>query len=375
MDITTCCDLSLRQLDGLSNGLNEEVHSIGRVLSELGNVQAPANHPANFVLPVLYGGLSASIAASDTVNKFLNEIHKTASKTTEPKTVFEKMIRFLFGHSGDNIDKFDLGDGDPRFINRMKIVSDDGSWEWAGQNAEGLAHRLFWGHDIFSMSGDNPFALLCDQYGLLKGIVQVFRHLLGDTFSKAGLPIPFHSYFDYIKDGGRMGNRLLDFAKSTAADASGDLTGYDAFNQMFTVRAADIGTTALTSAACGVHNMIMNRNDEAAATQVRAIAYSSQFFGKAAIGAIQTGGVPFISWPTALMAVKEIFNLYRVSYKEIATLERITSSLAPETDRLEAMVFASGASLVSHPDAFGYIRELRQIESRMDTMVDFFEEP
>ncbi len=374
MQIATCCDISLRQIDTLSNGLNEEIDAIGQVLSGIAKAQPPASHPANFVLPVLYGGLSAGFASSDFVNDFLNEIHKMASKTTEPKSVFETMIRSLFGHSGDHIDQFDPGDGDSRFINRMKTVLEDGSSIWAGQNAECLAHRLFWGHDIFSMSGDNPFHLLCKQYGLLKGITQVFRHLLGDTFSKAGLPIPFHSYFDYVKDSGRMGNRLLDFAKSTAAEASGDLTGYEAFNQMFTIRAADIGTTALNSVACGVHNMIINRNDEAAATQVRAIAYSSQFFSKAAIGAIRSGGVPFISWPTALMAAKEIFNMYQVSYREISALERITAELVPKTDRLETMVFASGTSLVSYSNACGYIKELKHSEACMDAMVDFFEE-
>jgi hypothetical protein len=375
MHIATCCDLSLRQLDSLSGGLDEQLRSVGEVLSGLGDISPPANHPANFVLPVLYGGLSAGISASDAVNKLLEEIHGMASKKNDPKTVIEKIVRFLFGHSGDNIDKFDPGDGDSRFINRMKTVLDDGSSAWAGQNAECMAHRLFWGHDIFSVSGDNPFFLLCSQYGLVKGITQVFRHLLGDTFSRAGLPLPFHSYFDYVNDKGKMANKLLDFAKSTAADASGDLSGYDAFNQMFTIRAADVGTTALTSAVCALHNMIMNRGDEAAATQVRAIAYSTQFFGKAAIGAIKTGGVPFISWPTAMMATKEIFNLYRVNYREIAALEKITASLGPKTDELEAVVFASGTSLVSHPNAFGYIRELKQFETRMGSMVDFFEEP
>lgn len=375
MDIATCCDLSLRQLDSLSDGLNEQLQSAGEVLSGLGDIRPPANHPANFVLPVLYGGLSASIASSDAVNKFLEEIHDMASKKTKPKTVIEKIVRFLFGHSGDNIDQFDPGDGDIRFINRMKSVRDDGSLAWGGQNAECMAHRIFWGHDIFSISGDNPFTLLCSQYGLVKGIAQVFRHLLGDTFSRAGLPLPFHSFFDYVNDKERMANKLLDFAKSTASDASGDLSGYDAFNQMFTIRAADVGTTALTSAVCGVHNMIMNRGDEAAATQVRAIAYSTQFFGKAAIGAVKTGGVPFISWPTAIMATKEIFNLYRVNYREIAALERVTAALGSKTEEMEAIVFASGASLVSYPDAFGYIRELRKIEARMNAMIDFFEEP
>jgi len=354
-DLALACELSIRQLDELRDGFAEQTSAVGKALSGLGHVSPPSNDPRNFILPVIYGGAGAAISASDAVKEFMNRIHEIASSGGEPKSTFERVVRFLLGHKDDAIDAVN-----GEYVDRA------GNAAWFG------VHRLMYGHDIFSLGPDNPFALLIKQEGsILRGIAQVFRHLVADTFSNQGLPIPFHSFFDYAKDNGKLGNTLLDLAKAATNGGDGSEI-VQAFGNLFTIKAADIGATGLTSALCAVHNHVMNKGDEAAASQVRAIAYSSQFFGKAAIGVVKTG-VPFISWPTAVMTVKEMYSLYRLNYRDIAALEQATERLCLENARLEAEVFESGRGLVSHPGARGYLKELKDFDARMHSLEEFFD--
>ena len=355
-DLAFACELSIRQLDDLYVSFGEQLEPIERTLSGLGKISPPSNDPRNFVLPVIYGATGAAISASGTVKEFLNKIHTVASTDKAPKDAFEGIIKLLMGHKDDAIDTIN---GD--FLDRSGKIN-----KWKG------VHRLLWGHDIFSTGPDNPFVLMIKQKGnVIGGIAQTFRHLLADTFSNQGLPIPFHSFFDYTDDAGKLGNRLLDIAKS--ATNGGDATEIvKAFGNLFTIKAADIGATGLTWALCSAHNRVMAKDDEAAATQVKAIAYATQFFGKAAIGVVNTG-VPFISWPTAVMTIKEIYSLYRLNYKDIAALERVTNQICIENAKLEARVFAMGRNLVSHAAASGYAGELASFDSRMHSLEDFFD--
>ncbi len=357
MNWDAACRTSIGHLEALSGSCGAQFRQIDGALGSLDRISPPSNHPLNYVLPLLYGATGALISSSDAVNKFLADIHDAKAKEGG-------IIEFLLGHERDNIDTIVPEGGTRRvFVNRL------------GERIGPRVHRLFWGHDIFSIGPDNPFALLIDQYGFLKGIVQVFRHLIADTFSTQGLPIPFHSYFDYINADGQVTNRLLDFARSASEFAKSNghkVTEFDAFDRMFTIKAADVGTTGLTWAMCAAHNRIMNDGDEAAAAQVKAIAFSAQFFGKAAIGMMKSG-IPFISWPTAMMTIKEIYSLYRLNYRDIAALERRTEQLCAENARLEAEIFASGRDLVSHARASGYVHELAEFDSRMRALEDFFD--
>ncbi|WP_114393536.1 hypothetical protein [Oleisolibacter albus] len=354
-DVARACQLSLCQLDDVQSRFGKQITPVERTLGSLGKISPPSNDPRNFILPVLYGATGAAISASDAVKEFSKKIHDIASSGKAPKTAFEHIIKLLMGHKDDAIDAVN-----GEYINR------------AGERVSFGIHRLMWGHDIFSIGPDNPFALLIKQEGsIFGGIAQVFRHLVGDTFSKQGLPIPFHSFFDYVQDNGKLGNRLWDIAKSSTNGGDGAEI-VQAFGNLFTIKAADIGATGLTSMLCAAHNRVMNRDDEAAANQVRVIAYSSQFFGKATIGVMKTG-VPFISWPTAVMTIKEMYSLYRINYRDIAELEKVTKRIYDENARLEAEVFASGRDLVSHARASGYVLELTEFDSRMRSLEDFFD--
>jgi len=352
-DLALACELSVRQLDKIHCNFAQQLLPIERALASVRRISPPSNDVRNFILPVLYGVTGAAISSSEAVKEFLDKIHKISSTGGNTDDVFKTIIRLLMGHKGDIIDKVD-----GEFVNRI-----------GSSGIQFGAHRLMWGHDIFSTGPDNPFTLLIGQEGsIVKGISQVFRHLVADTFSKQGLPIPFHSYFDYKKGGGKLGNRLWDIA----SDNANGTNVTQAFGNLFTIKAADIGATGLTGALCMAHNSIMNQADETSAAQVRAIAYSSQLFGKATIGVLKTG-VPFISWPTVVMTVKSIYSLYRLSYEDIAVLERATERICIENVNLEADVFASGHDLVSHADGSGYRNELKTFESRMDSLEIFFE--
>lgn len=365
MNWDAACRTSIGHLEALSGSCGAQFRQIDVALGSLDRISPPSNHPLNYVLPLLYGTTGALISSWDAANKFLADIHDAKAKEGG-------IIEFLLGHERDNIDTI-IPAGRTRrvYVDRIR----QGILKEGEKDISLGIHRLMWGHDIFSIGPDNPFALLIDQYGVLKGIAQVFRHLIADTFSAQGLPIPFHSYFDYVKADGSVTNRLLDFASSASEFARSNghqVTKYDAFNRMFTIKAADVGTTGLTWAMCAAHNRIMNDGDEAAAAQVKAIAFSAQFFGKAAIGMMKSG-IPFISWPTAMMTIKEIYSLYRLNYRDIAALERRTEQLCAENARLEAEIFASGRDLVSHTRASGYVHELAEFDSRMRALEDFFD--
>lgn len=351
MSMRQACEQSIAQLEEMSRRCAHELEAIDAFLQTIDTISSPANNPLNYVLPVIYGGLGATIASSEGVNRFVNDIHDRQAKSGG-------VIGALLGHDGDNIDTMPGADGARYFINR------------AGGTAEIGAHRLLWGHDVFSTAADNPIAVLTRQHGALRGVLRVFQHLTADTFSKQGLPIPFHSHFDTVSEGA-LNNRLLDFAQNAATDSDG-LSKYQAFNNLFTIKFADVATTGLSLALCAAHNHVLNREDEVARTQVKVLALSSQFFARAVYGFVQTG-VPFISWPTAVMVIKEMVALYRKSWGEIHRLEAITQQLLAENIALEHSVFADGKSLPSHKNAAGYIKEFHSFNARMNDHTDFFE--
>lgn len=361
IDLYKACSESVGQLEHIHMDCGEEIERINKTVSSMKSIYVYANHPFNYLLPFLYGGTSCLISSSEEVNDFLKKIHDDYAHD-------KGIVGTILGHKGDLIDKMPSSDGKTTiFIDRLGNEKDFGM------------HRLFWGHDIFSIHKDNPFVLLSKQYGFIEGIIKAFRHLVVDTFSSQGLPIPFHSWFDYtIKNGDKLEvkNALLEFARKTAADAKGSgasaVEVNKAFSHIFTVKAADIATTGLNSALCATHNYIMNKDDLTAASQVRLIAYSTQFFGKAMYGAIKTGGVPFISWPTAMAVLKELYVFTKSNLADVSRLERKTSELRDKNLQIERQIFGFGALLPSYSSAEDYIKEVHQIERGLGNLMTRF---
>ena len=93
----------------------------------------------------------------------------------------------------------------------------------------------------------NPFELMYQQKGLM-GIVQAVRHLLADTMSKQGLPVPGSSHLDTEREGGRPWNRIIDWVQGLSIEAGGDKKmAQEIYSHMFTIRAQDIAAGGLVA--------------------------------------------------------------------------------------------------------------------------------
>ncbi|AIQ56178.1 hypothetical protein [Paenibacillus borealis] len=346
---------SLLQLDQLEQNI-QLIHRDILNISYLEVNRSPsALDGYDYAFALVFGVLGGIASSNKRIEVMLDKVHTDSSKSN-PKAFLGKLLQ----HNGDEIDQATMSGGLKGFINR----------DYESRPEVGF-HRLMRGHDPFSMSGDNPFQLLCNQHGLLKGILQVFRHLTADTFSKQGLPIPFHSFFDYEKDG-KLSNWLLKITKESVKAA--DVNQVTAFNHMFTVRMQDIGVQGLVYALCRAYFFAHDIKDDIRKSQVKIIAYTSCFFTHGITGMVRQGGVPYINWPTLSMLMKEMFVLFKLNYQEIKSLERVTASLVTENRLLERKVYETGNSLVSHVDGSGYIRELQKQDRIFEDLVDFFEE-
>ena len=135
---------------------------------------------SDIALAVLFGACGSFITNSEKLKEFLRLFHDESSEANK----FQKRIQKFLQHSNNPIDYNEDG----KFINRNGGTSKFGF------------HRLFYGHDILSFKGDNPFQLYAKKFGFLKGIETAVKHLFVDTCSKQGLPLPGSSLFD-IKSG------------------------------------------------------------------------------------------------------------------------------------------------------------------------------
>ena len=265
----------------------------------------------------------------------------------------------LLAHRGDQIDKAGVGDGVYQFIKR------DGS----RVGAQGI-HRLFYGHDPFSLGADNPFRVLTKQYGLIRGIIQVLRHLLADTFSRQGLPIPFHSFLDYDKNGS-VENWLGTWA-SQLKGASG-LNPMEAFGHVGTIRTQDFVSQGLTWSLCRAYIHLADITDKTRACQVRLVAYGTHFLSHVLINQLRYG-IPGINYPVLAMTIKEFAQFMWLNYADIRELEENTRLLVSRNIQLENEVFSEGQLLVSHDSAGGYLQELERAGNTFNRMTEVFEE-
>lgn len=358
-ELQVVCKSSISDLDLLENNCVDQFDRIDELLLQGSSDFESGIEPVDIAFPMIYGAAGAFISSSEKLKKFLDDIHAQASKEN-PKSFLGK----IFNHYDHRIDMADKN-GQLMFIKRDGMRPEVGS------------HRLMYGHDPFSFfNGDNPFKILTDQYGILKGVVKVFQHLSADTFSKQGLPIPFHSYFDFYKDG-KLSNHLWQFAKKCSngvkkADGS-PLRHTEAFDQLFTIKASDIMTTGLTWVLCLIHNRIRGFEDPVFKSQTQIIGLSSQFFSKVIIGYMKTGA-PYISWPTLTLLLKQIYTFARANWADIKRLEKITDQLLEKNRALEAEILGTGTGLQSYETPGEYIQELEDQYTNFDQLTAVFEE-
>lgn len=289
--------------------------------------------PWDFAICIATAMMSAFVTTNEDLEKWMAGVHDAASESSGNYDGLQKMLGKLLHHKGDNMDMFSTRDGsDP--------------WR--------LFHRLFFGHDILGKGGeftnDNPFVLLARQAKeegnpAILGVLQAVRHLMADTFSKQGLPMPGSSYFDIERDG-RPWNSLIDIVQNLSTEAYGNKMQAEAlYEHLFTIRAQDIAGGMLAKAVTAGYIKARAIEDDVRKTQIRLLAYTMSFYAQAIVGATRQKGVPYVNTPLGCAVAKELAALLIKSNKKTIALGVKTKKLHVETqnaiaqhDRLAALM-------------------------------------
>ena len=171
----------------------------------------------DYIAAASAAAISVFIATNEDVEKWLAGVHDAANKQSGSYDFVQTALGKVFEHSGDVMDWFRTRDAEIR--------------------PDALFHRVFWGHDPLGIGPDNPFILMFKNNGI-GGIFQAMRHLLADTFSKQGLPLPGHSFFEIPGD--RPGNHLIDLVRELSKERYGNKLQAEAiYEHLLTIRAQD----------------------------------------------------------------------------------------------------------------------------------------
>ncbi len=305
----------------------------------------------DYCFTFLFGLLGAFLSTSKKFEKFLAGIHKSASEVPGDYNKIQVMIGNLVHHKKDNIDKMvfrDFTNVDRRF------------------------HRLFWGHDIFSTGPDNPFVLMVNQKGsLIKGVLQAFRHLLGDTMSKQGLPMPGSSFFDYTNENGKMRNYIVDICENLSEEAYGHQSAQKIYEHLFTIRAQDITGGFLVKTLTEVYFKIRKIDDKLRKTQIAFMSYAVNFFTEAIIGMVRQKGIPYINIPVGSAMLVAFAKFCYLDHKEIDKLIKRTNELVEINDEIIMKYELHNELLNTNNSVEEIIDDLERSEDNMDELIDF----
>lgn len=304
----------------------------------------------DLVYSITIGILAAILDTNEKVAEFLDELHRLASlEKVESENKFKELLAKLLHHQGDWMDMVPTdqvnktGQNLKSFVSRYAKPVSDGLWTSEGVKISG-PHRIFWGHDIFSIKGDNPLALLIQEYGVGKGIMQAVRHLVADTCSHQGLVLPCSSFFDYIEvslDGAgneiqKAKNKLLDFCQQYSSEAlqrKQPGLNNEVFNHLFSIHMQDVLSTGLVAAAISAYGKGRKITDETRKVQMRVIGYMGAVFGSAIIGAAKYG-IPYINWPALFSLGKNTMQMIHITNKNVQAIMLETERLLDEGQRL-----------------------------------------
>lgn len=346
-------------LDNLSIQCKEEMESWGSIDSTALEKFISALDAWDYCFSLAIGMAGAKITTNEKLEEFLNEIHHAASGASGEYSKLQQFLGKLLHHQGDSIDKLA---GEKHFINRAHESADVGY------------HRLLWGHDIFNLSEDNPFTLMVKQKGI-KGILQAVRHLIADTTSKQGLPLPGSSYLDYTNENEKISNYLIKISKNLSMESVGNKRNSQAiYSHMFTVRAQDIMSGGVIAGFAAMYFKIRDIDDTIRKLQFLLIAYSVSFLGEALIGAFKNNGIPYINIPLATVVFKKLTQLYYYSIKETRQLHDKTYELVARGEIVANYVEKTDEDLTHYDNAGGYIAELLQGQNNVDSLIEAFEE-
>lgn len=379
---------ALKSLSDLDLALQSENIDFEEIVN-LSADKIPSNmDTGDLLFSLMFGALGALISTNKDLSSLCTQVHDMASSSiNNDSSKIERIIDTLFGHSSDIMDKVSTNvmgaAGKPKkgYLTRGATKLPNGLFSG---NTPKLPHRLMWGHDVLSFKKDNPFKLLVGQYGFGKGILQAIKHLFADTFSRQGLPIPGHSFFDYLSTAGSantpgdLGNKLYDIAKGMAKDCGLNTQGCSfnlvAFNEMFSIHIQDIGSQGLLWVLSIAYFKARRISNKIRKNQFRLLAYSVNFYMSAIFGALQNGGIPHINWVALSMVIKNFVQLYIASNKETRFLQEKTEQLIQANIILEDKVLKTGNTINRHAYLWDYMEEYNNEIHSSASLVDFFEE-
>lgn len=310
----------------------------------------------DFLFSITVGILGAILDTNEKIAAFLDEIHQLSSlETSKSGNTIKDLFSRILHHQGDWMDAVPTdqlnkkGENVKAYVSRAAKMRNEGVWSSDPKGAG--PHRIFWGHDIFSIHGDNPLSLLIQEYGIGRGVLQAIRHLVADTCSKQGLPIPFSSYFDYIDvSGAHVKNRLLDFCQAYSKEVLGKKQrGFnnEVFNHIFSIHMQDILSVGLAATCIAAYCKGRKIEDKMRTIQMRVIAYMGTVYGSAIIGAATHYGIPFINYPAFLALAKNVTQMVYISNQESRQLMVITEQLICETKSISQRERALNHALIS----------------------------
>lgn len=310
----------------------------------------------DYCFSLAIGMAGVFISTNEKFAEYLDGIHKAASGAGGEYSVFQSFLGEKLYHQGDYIDSLN-----GTFKNRN------------GENAYGLFHRLLWGHDIFSIGEDNPFKLMFEQKGM-SGILQAVRHLLADTTSKQGLPLPGSSFFDNINEHGKTSNYLIGIAQNLSEETFGNKArAQEIYAHMMTIRAQDVVAGTVVKLLTELYFKIRGIDDKIKRAEIQLISYTVNFVGEAVVGMVRQNGIPYINIPLASAAVSAFIRFCYWNEKEFYTLSKNTKLLHAKVEELEAGALLFG-DLVSENTADTYLESCEAADTNIDDLLEFFEE-
>ena len=313
----------------------------------------------DYCYSIAIGLAGVFIATDEAFAEYLTKIHEAASGNNGDFDKFQSFLGHALHHEGDAIDTIKAP-----FKNRN------------GGNAYGLFHRLLWGHDIFSIGEDNPFVLMYKQQGL-SGIIQAVQHLLADTTSKQGLPLPFSSFFDITDedDPKKVSNYLIKLAQQLSEESTGKKSSaQEIYSHMMTIRAQDVTAGVVVRTVSEIYFKLRGIIDDMRCTEIRLIAYTVNFLGEAVVGATRQNGVPYINTPLALAMSTEFARFCYLNGKDSLNLSQKTDVLHMQAEQLQLEQGRLEGMLPEYEDADSIIMAADIADDNIHDLLSFFSE-
>ncbi|MGN0179144.1 MAG: hypothetical protein ACI4DY_06860 [Monoglobaceae bacterium] len=311
----------------------------------------------DYCYAIAIGMAGVLISTKESFGQYLDQIHKAASGAGGDYDIFQSFLGDMLCHKGDHIDAIEMP-----FKNRN------------GGNAYCIFHRLLWGHDILSIKGDNPYALMFEQKGL-SGILQAVRHLLADTMSKQGLPLPGSSFLDVVDENNKTSNYLIQIAQQLAEETTGAKAGaQEIYSHMMTIRAQDVSAGVVVKLVTDLYFCIRKVEDNIRRSQIYLIAYAVNFLGEAVVGCFRQNGVPYINIPLAGAMATSFTQFCYYNNKENKKLSAETDGVHSDVEALEAKVCQSVQALPVAESAEALFKVADTAENNVVDLVFFFGE-